>query len=439
MRWKAINWSWRSSFQEFPAKGIGSIDGLAQATYPGDQHRVTSSAGPLVPGSPSTLRRYGISLFFVAVAFVSTLLLQRIVRYPFPFLFFAAVMASAWFGGTGVGFFAVVTSTATADYFFIPPFHSFAITATDGTYIAAFVVCALVASWVSAAKKHDEEALREARDELGLRVAERTADLQKSNSELRKSIQQHEEAQLALMKTQAELARLARILTMGELTASIAHEVNQPLTAVVNSGNACLEWLRAQPPNLDEARQAAETVVQSGTRAGAVMSRIRALFQRRAPSKDWFDINQAIHELVVLLRQEATNHRITIRTELSADLPLIRGDKVQLQQVVLNLMMNGIDAMRDMREHSKEILVVSRKEDSSGIRIVVEDCGLGISPETPEKIFEPFFTTKPEGIGMGLSISRSIVESHEGRLWATPRPAGGAIFQFTIPTGARGE
>jgi C4-dicarboxylate-specific signal transduction histidine kinase len=436
MSWKATNWSWRSNFQEFPAKGVGSIEGLTQATYPDEQRRVTSSAGVLMPGSRSIFRRYGISLFFVAVAFVSTLLLQHIVPYPFPFLFFAAVMTSAWFGGTGAGLFAVVTSTATVDYFFIPPFHSFTITATNGTYFAAFVVCALVASWVSAAKKQDEEALREARDELGLRVAERTVDLQKSNSELRKSIQQHEEAQQVLMRTQAELARLARILTMGELTASIAHEVNQPLTAVVNSGNACLEWLRAQPPNLDEARQAAETVVQSGTRAGAVMSRIRALFQQRAPSKDWFDINEAIHELVVLLQQEAANHRITIRTELSSDLPLIRGDRVQLQQVVLNLMMNGIDAMRDMRKHSKEIHIVSRKENSSGIQIVVEDCGVGISPETAEKIFEPFFTTKPEGIGMGLSISRSIVESHEGRLWAVPRPAGGAIFQFTIPTGA---
>lgn len=389
-----------------------------------------------MPRSRFALRRYAVSLFFVAVALVSTLLLQRIVPYPFPFLFFAAVMISAWFGGTGVGLFAVVTSTATVDYFFIPPFHSFEITATNGTYFAAFVVCALVASWVSAAKKQDEEALREARDELEIRVAERTSDLQKSNSELRKSIQQHEEAQQALMKTQAELARLARILTMGEFTASIAHEVNQPLTAVVNSGNTCLEWLRAEPPNLDEARQAAETVVQSGTRAGAVMSRIRALFQQRAPSKNWFDINEAIQELVVLLQQEAANNRITIRTELSADLPLIRGDRVQLQQVVLNLMMNGIDAMRDMREHSKEILVVSRKENSSGIRIAVEDCGVGISPETAEKIFEPFFTTKPEGIGMGLSISRSIVESHEGRLWAMPRPAGGVIFHFTIPTGA---
>lgn len=385
------------------------------------------------------LGRYGISLFFVAVALVSTLLLQRLVPYPFPFLFFAAVMASAWFGGTGVGGFAVITSTATVDYFFIPPFHSFAITATDETYFAAFAICAFVASWISAAKKQDEEALREARDELGLRVAERTADLQRSNSELRKSIQQHEEAQQALMKTQAELARLARILTMGELAASIAHEVNQPLTAVVNSGNACLEWLRAQPPNLDEARQAAETAVQSGTRAGAVMSRIRALFQQHAPSKNWFDINEAIHELVALLRQEAANHRISIRTELSADLPLVRGDRVQLQQVVLNLMMNGIDAMRDMREQSKEILVVSRKEKVSGIRIVVEDSGVGISPETAEKIFEPFFTTKPEGIGMGLSISRSIVEAHEGRLWATPRPSGGATFQLTIPTRVQGE
>jgi C4-dicarboxylate-specific signal transduction histidine kinase len=348
-------------------------------------------------------------------------------------------MTSAWFGGTGAGLFAVVTSTATVDYFFIPPFHSFVITATNGTYFAAFVVCALVANWVSAAKKHDEEALREARDELEIRVAERTSDLQKSNAELRKSIQQHEEAQQALMKTQAELARLARILTMGELTASIAHEVNQPLTAIVNSGNACLEWLRANPPNLEEARAAAQTAVQNGTRAGAVLSRIRALFQRHDPSKDWLDMNEAIQELIVLLHQEAANHYTIIQTELSADLPPIRGDRVQLQQVILNLIMNGIDAMRETTAEPKEIRVVSQKEGPSTIRIAVEDRGIGFGPEMAEKIFGPFFTTKPEGIGMGLSISRSIIESHEGRLWATPRPSGGAIFQFTIPTGSQGS
>jgi C4-dicarboxylate-specific signal transduction histidine kinase len=371
----------------------------------------------------------------VAIAFVSTLLLQRIVLYPFPFLFFAAVMASAWFGGTDAGLFAVVASTATVDYFFIPPFHSFAISATNGWYFVAFIVSALVSSWVSAAKREDEEALLEARDHLGVRVSERTAELEKSNSELRKSIQQHEEAQLALMKTQAELARLARVLTMGELTTSIAHEVNQPLTAVVTSGNACLEWLLADPPNLDEARQAAHAVVQNGTRAGAVLSRIRALFQQRSPSKDWFDMNEAIEELAVFLRQEAANHQVAIRTELSTDFPKVWGDRIQLQQVVLNLIMNGIDAMRGTSGNPKEIRVVSRKDGSSGIRIVVEDRGAGFSAEMAEKIFEPFFTTKPEGIGMGLSISRSIVEFHEGRLWATPRPSGGATFEFTIPTG----
>ncbi len=347
----------------------------------------------------------------VSVAFVVTFLLQHLFPYPFLFLFFGAVMASAWFGGTASGLLAVLLSTAVVAYVFVPPFYSWAISTTAEAYFGAFVVCALVASWISSSKKESEEALRQARDELEIRVSERTAEL---------------------MKTQAELAHLSRALTMGELTASITHEINQPLTAVVTNGNACVEWLSADPPNLERALQTARRIVQDGTRAGSVLSRIRALFKKEAAAKDWFDMNDVIRELQVFLREEAARRGVYLGTELSVGLPRVKGDRVQLQQVVLNLIINSFDAMAGVTG-PKELLISSRASDPTTIAVQIEDCGSGLETETMENIFDPFFTTKPDGIGMGLSISRSIIESHEGRLWAAPRPQGGAIFQFTIP------
>ena len=364
-----------------------------------------------MPARP-ILWRSGIAVFSVGIAFVLTLSLQHFFPYPFLFLFFGAVMASAWFGGTAAGVLAVLLSTALVAYYFVPPFYSWAIGTTAEAYFGAFVICALVASWISSSKKESEEALRQARDELEIRVSERT---------------------LELMKTQAELAHLSRVLTMGELTASIAHEINQPLTAVVTHGNACVEWLSADPPNLDRALQTARRIVQDGTRAGSVLSRIRALFKKEAAAKDWFDMNDVIRELRVFLREEAARRGVHMRTELSPGLPRVKGDRVQLQQVVLNLIMNSFDAMAEVTGGPKELLIASQASDPTTVTVRVEDCGGGLEAETMENIFDPFFTTKPHGIGMGLSISRSIVESHEGRLWAAPRPQGGAIFQFTMP------
>jgi C4-dicarboxylate-specific signal transduction histidine kinase len=363
----------------------------------------------------SLIRRGGIALVFVVAAFVPTLLLQRLFPYPFLFLFFGAVMASAWFGGKAAGLFAVLFSTVFVDYFFVPPFYSFSISTTVEAYFAAFVACALAASWVSSAKKRSEEALKEALDQLEVRVSERTAEL---------------------MKTQTELAHLSQVLSMGELTASIAHEINQPLTAVVTHGHACSEWLSANPPNLEKAQQTVQRIIQDGTRAGAVLARIRSLFKKEAPTKDWLDINEVIHELTTFLRDDAIRRRIAIRTDLVSGLPKVKADRVQLQEVVLNLMMNGMDAMADTTDRAKELLIRARGDESE-IVVRVEDSGMGLDTEANERIFNPFFTTKPHGIGMGLSISRSIIESHEGRLWASPRPSGGAIFQFTLPVHSR--
>jgi signal transduction histidine kinase len=378
--------------------------------------------------------RYGTALVFVSGALGVEKLLQRFFPYPFLFVFFAAVMASAWFAGTGPGMFAVLASTIAVDYFFVPPFDSLAINATDSSYFAAFILCALAASWVSSSKRNSEEALREARNQLEVRVAERTAELQKSNAELQETIERHDRAQHALMNTRAELAELSRFMTMAELTASIAHEVNQPLTALVVYGRACLEWLSASPPNMDEARRAAEIVIQDGTRAGAVLNRIRALFKKQPVAKDRLDLNEVIREAAGFVTEEAARNGIAIRMELARDLPEVQGDRVQLEQVILNLLINAIDALRDTN-NPRQISMSTRREGAGDALVSVEDSGRGIGADIAEKIFDPFFTTKSQGIGMGLSISRSIVESHGGRLWAEPRVEQGAVFQFTVRIG----
>lgn len=369
------------------------------------------------PRLQSLLRSFALALLFVSAALVPELfIVKRFFPYPFLFLFFGAVMASAWFGGMTGGFIAVVLSILAVDYFFIPPVNSFVFNAIAAGYLAAFVICATIASWVSSAKKRSEEALKEARDQLEVRVLERTD---------------------ALMKTEAQLARLSRVLSMGELTASIAHEVKQPLTAVVTNGHACLEWLSTSPPNLEKARQTTERIIQDGNRAGAVLSRIRALFKKEPRAQDWLEINELIQEVVPLIRAEAQRLHISLRTDLVHGLPKVKGDRVQLQQVILNLMINGMDAMSAIDGRERTLLVSSWPQSSEEIGVSVEDSGVGLTPEAGEKIFESFFTTKPHGIGMGLSISRSIIESHQGRLWAEPRPAGGSIFQFVIPVNAQ--
>ena len=357
---------------------------------------------------------YGTAAVLATLALLASLGIQHLFDFPYPFLFlfFGAVMVSAWIGGMGAGLFAVLLSTLSVDYFFVPPFYSWQISTTAETYFVAFVLCALVASWISSAKKRSEEALQEARDQLEIKVSERTA---------------------ALMQTQADLARLSRALSMGELTASIAHEISQPLTAVVTNGDACLQWLSASPPNLEKARQSTEKIVQDGTRAGAVVARIRALFKKEEPVKDWVNVNETIQELVEFLRHEASSRQIFIGTQLIPSMPLVNVDRVQLQQVVLNLVMNAMDALAGARGKESEIVIRSTTSGQNEILVSVEDCGPGLNPDTIDKIFDPFFTTKPQGIGVGLSISRSIIESHEGRLWSSPNPNGGAIFQFTLP------
>jgi signal transduction histidine kinase/CheY-like chemotaxis protein len=236
-----------------------------------------------------------------------------------------------------------------------------------------------------------------------------------------------------LRTVQAELAHVTRVATVGEMTASIAHEVNQPLAAVVTNAGACLRWLAAQPPEMEEARQALGRIVKDGNRAGEVMGRIRALVKKSPPQKDRLDINETILELILLTDAEVRSNRISLQTQLSKGLPPILGDRIQLQQVILNLIKNAIEAIAEASDGPRELLVSSGKDESKGVLVVVRDSGPGLDPETLVHLFDPFYTTKPEGMGMGLAISRSIIEAHGGRLWAAPNEPHGAIFQFRLP------
>lgn len=243
----------------------------------------------------------------------------------------------------------------------------------------------------------------------------------------------------ALRQAQAELAHMTRMTTMGELTASLAHEIKQPIAAAVLNAQTCLRWLRRDPPDVAEARDAASNLVKDAIRASEIINQIRHLFTREAPERRPLDANEVILEMIGLLRGEASWHSISIRSELADDLPPLMADRVQLQQVLMNLMLNGIEAMKDTGTVG-ELTIASGLSEDRELLISVRDTGVGLGRDQTEQIFQAFFTTKPQGTGMGLSISRSIIESHGGRLWATNNAGRGATFQFTLPMeGARHE
>ncbi len=489
------------------------------------------------------LRPSAIAGCFVLVALLWTFPLQRFIAYPFVFLFFGAIMGSAWFGGLIAGFMAVASSSFLIDYFFVPPFYSISVAKESQSFFAAFIVCAIAITVVSSARKRAENAVRNARDHLETKVQERTAELRRSNLEIQESerqlrmlteaipqqiwradhagsiqycnqhlrdyiggssgllrgesfysilhpedavlfrmgweaalasggrfenearvrgadgeyrwflirsipqrsedgqiarwygihidIEEQHRAQQSLVLAQDDLTRLSRTLSMAEMAASIAHELNQPLTAVVTQAYACREWLSSEPANVEKASATAEKIVQESKRASAVVKRVRALYRKEAQIREPADLNRLIEELARLLRDEAIRRGVSIRLLLARDLPSIEMDPVQIQQVLLNLALNGMDAMMQ-NSGLRQLTIRSQKPDDGEILVTVEDEGPGISTDIADRIFEPFFSTKAQGTGMGLAICRSIVETHNGRLWAENSPKGGAVFQFTV-------
>jgi PAS domain S-box-containing protein len=246
-------------------------------------------------------------------------------------------------------------------------------------------------------------------------------------------ITERKHAEDALQETRETLYRVTRLTAMGELSASIAHEINQPLSAIVANGAACLRLLNRAEPDLEEAKEAIADIINDGKRASAVLARVRQLVKKSAPERAPIDVNDTIHEVLSLARQELQRSRVSTKLELAPELPVVQADRVQVQQVVLNLVMNGIDAMRGVIDRARVLRVSSKAEPPENIAITVEDTGIGLVNGDTQRIFETLFTTKEDGMGMGLSISRSIVQSHGGRLWAEPGAACGAAFSFTLP------
>jgi PAS domain S-box-containing protein len=263
-----------------------------------------------------------------------------------------------------------------------------------------------------------------------------TSDRVEAVLAIARDLTEHMEAWEALREAQAELARVTRVTMLGEITASIAHEVSQPLAAAVTNGHACRRWLAADPPHIAEAREAADGVVKSGERAGQVVARIRALVRRGTTERNVLDVNEVIREALGFTRAELERGSVAIRTKLSDGLPAVLGDRVQLQQVLVNLILNARDAMTEVNGTSAELTVGSRHE-ASGVLVEVKDCGRGVDAAQAQRIFEAFFSTKPTGLGMGLSVSRSIVAMHGGKIWMTPNDGPGVTMRFTLPAAPR--
>jgi len=346
----------------------------------------------------SKLQRYGLAVISCGIALP--------VAWPIDApasCFLLAVMVTSLFGGLGPGLLSVALSAITYEHFFLwritPPAHEPAALLRFTVFLTATLLV------------------------TGLLEMKRRAE------------QSRTRAEEALRQAQTDLAHANRVTAMGELTASLAHEVNQPIAAAVTDANTCLRWLTRDEPDLEEARQAASRVVKDAARASDIVFRTRSLFKKDTPQRELVDVNDVIREMMILLRSEATRYSISVQAELSEGLPRILADRVQLQQVLMNLMINSIQAMKHV-SWPRQLAVKSQWAEDEQLMVSVSDTGVGLPAQQADQIFDAFFTTKSDGTGMGLRISRSIVESHGGRLWAGDNSPHGASFHLTLPSKA---
>ena len=341
-------------------------------------------------------------------------------------------MVSGWFGGMGSGLLATGLSILSLKYYFVPPTGTFTI---DAEYIPSVILFSLVAlfvTWLSARERKAALSLVYAHHQLDLKIHE----VEDSNKLLHAEIATRTRATEELNELRTELVHVNRVTTMGQLAASIGHEVKQPLASVVTNAGAGLRWLTRQPPDLQEARKVLGSIIRDGNLANDIIGRICALIKKAPPQKDGLEINEAILEIIALTRGEVVKHGVSAQTHLAEGLPLIQADRVQLQQVILNLIINAVEAMSGVSEGARELRISTGTDASNGVLVTVQDSGPGLPPESFDRVFEPFYTTKPDGgMGMGLSICQSIIQAHGGRIWASRTTGPGATLQFALPVG----
>jgi len=392
----------------------------------------------------SPVFRYGLAVLAVAIGLsIKLILLHFNFPYPLSASFLAAIAIAFWFGGTGPGVLAVLLSSMAFGFIVVPyqiellggsPQADFpASFITTLPYLIYFILVALLMSWFSSSRRRAELLLNHARGDLEVKVEERTADLRQANQQLRDEIAERKQAEQALHKAQGDLAHIGRVTTVGELVASIAHEVNQPLGAIVTNGSACVRLLSRATPDLDKSREIIGRMIKDGMRASEVIKRIRDLLHKAPTEKMPLNINETVQEVIELVNSDVRRSKVELLTKLAADVPAVVGDRIQLQQVMLNLILNAKDAMSEAQPNPRELLITSRKNESGGVVVAVQDSGKGLDAKDAERIFDPFFSTKEEGMGLGLSISRRIIEDHGGTLWATANEDKGATMQFSLP------
>lgn len=384
------------------------------------------------------LVRYAASAVSVGVATVATFSIDRFTDKALTFPFYAAVVLSAWLGA-GQGLMAIVLSVVAVEFLWASPYYSLRVEVAELPWFLSFIVCMLMSfawSWQR----------RRAQRGLEATVRARTAELLQANAALQAEMAEREAAQRerdaserALRTAESELTRALRLATMAEMAAAIAHEINQPLAAITANAGACLRSLSREPPLLGTAREAADCIVSDGHRAGDVIARVRALFNREAPHKQPVAVNAAVRHVLDLSRDAVARQGVTVAIdlcggELCAGEPVVLADPVQLQQVMINLVTNALEAMAgNGPQRPRRLTVRSTMAGDAAVTVAVEDTGSGLDPDAADRIFDSFYTTKPGGVGLGLAISRSIIEAHDGTMWARPGEESGASLGFSLP------
>jgi C4-dicarboxylate-specific signal transduction histidine kinase len=374
--------------------------------------------------------RYATAVFFVVLAMAFSYAVRETAYSPVfqtPF-FFCAIILTSWLGGFGPGLLASVLSVLLVGYRFNQPLH-FGFSLYEIPKFVVFFLTGLFISWLVERQRRDEAALLRAQQELEKKVQERTVELQRTHMLLMREFAERLQAEQELQR----LNRLTRATTMGVLAASIAHEINQPLAAVLTNANACLRWLAGDRPNLEEAKAAVQRIARDSQRAADVIARIRALLAKEPSAHQKRGINALVREMIPLLQGELQRRHIVLETDLAEGIPEVEIDSVQIQQLLLNLMANALDAMQEAPDRHHVLRIRTSPDGADAVRVAVSDTGVGLKPGEEEKLFDSFYTTKPEGMGLGLSISRSIVEAHGGRLEVTANPDAGVTFHFALP------